>query len=846
MRRSLISRGLAMLLASGAFLASPLGCQAESRGGGSQREKASELADTPSSQPVPARAFVHPCVPNTRAELDTIKANLDKEPWKRGYTLLAGDGRSQLTYQMAGPFEHVSRKGRFDQNLGAWANDMTAVYNLARMWYFTGNEAYAQKAHDILIAWATTHVSFTGNESGLALGDLAVCYGGGASILRGTWPGWTADDTTKVQNYFSNVLWPAAAGHPVQGPANKGTLYLASGMAVAAFCDNDPSKFDHVLNMFRTFHGTGLMNTLATGQMGETGRDAGHAFGNLNSMTFIAECAWKQGIDLYSELDNRLLACGEYYARNTFATDNPYVPLGTIDWQWMSNKPGPYTANRSAFYLLQNAYKNRKGLPTPWIDRKLEEQPVDAFNFMYARTADSTTARVQPATFPAVSLASSGLTLTTLGAQTADRTVAYSNGVWTMAGLGNGVSSDKDDDCQFAYKQMDGDCAMIAKVMSNQFPHAEAKAGLMIRDNLTTTVGQRAWIGVVSAPKMLMQSHMRGWTVNWGGGGYDDRSHEWPPGIPYWIKIERRGKQITTFASPDGTSWSALNCTYYGNLPSTLYVGLFVCSGTTTTNTATFTNVAFTGGSGGLVTTPAAPAGLLASGSEKSITVRWLPSFGATNYDLLRSTTPGGSYTTIARNLTNAKTSYVDTTANPGVTYYYMARARNSAGVSGESPEFGAALLPPPLVNLASGGVASASFNGDSDREGAAKAFDRDPGSKWYCYNAQSGWIQYDFGAGNAQVVTRYTVSSADVADRDPKSWNFRASQDGVQWITLDSQSDQTFVSRMQMKRCNIANTTAYRFYQLQITANNGAPGMALSEMGLWGNPRSPERRSPR
>ena len=66
---------------------------------------------------------------------------------------------------MQGPFANVSRKGAYDANLGPWQN---AIYNLARMWYFTDNSAYVQKAHDILIAWANTHTNFTGNESGLA------------------------------------------------------------------------------------------------------------------------------------------------------------------------------------------------------------------------------------------------------------------------------------------------------------------------------------------------------------------------------------------------------------------------------------------------------------------------------------------------------------------------------------------------------------------------------------------------------------------------------------------------------------------------------------------------------
>ena len=740
---------------------------------------------------------------------------------------------------MDGPYANVSRAGSYDANLVPWQNSMDAVYNLARMWYFTGNQDYAIKAHDILIAWATTNTSFSGNEAGLALGDYAYRYAGGASILRGTWSGWTAADTTTVKNYFANVLWPACgANGNVLGPCNKGDIYMEAAIAIAVFCD-DTAKFDQVVNLYRTFHGAGLMNSLPTGQMGESGRDMGHAYGALNALAFTAEVAYKQGVDLFSELDNRLLACGEYYSRNAFTTNNPYVPYGTIDWVWFNNAPGPATGNRNAFFILQNAYRNRKNLPTPWIDRNLEEPAVDNASFMYAKAADFATATVMtPASYPAVSPASSGLTLTTLGTQTAGRSVSYSNGVWTMTGLGNGTWTDTNDDCQFAYTTMTGDCAMVAKV--NWFTYSgsgNGKAGLMIRDNLINTISQRAWVGFVPAATQLMESHMRGWTENFGGGGYAQRSHNLTPytsGLPYWVKIERRGKQITTFTSQDGASWMPVNCTYYGNLPSTLYIGLFLCSGNTTSVTANFSNVAFTGGTGGLVTTPAAPAGVLANGSNKAISVRWLTSYGATAYDLLRSTTSGSGYTALASNLSGM--SYVDTTAAAGTTYYYVVRAKNSVGTSGNSPQFGASLLSAPLVNLAFSGTSSASDNQNSTTEGPAKAFDRNSGSKWFGFNSPTGWLQYDFGANNAQVVKRYTINCADLATRDPMSWNFRASQDGVSWTWLASASNQTFDYRMQQKVYDIGNTTAYRFYRLEITANNGATGVALSELGLWGD----------
>ncbi|HEY8903940.1 MAG TPA: alginate lyase family protein, partial [Chthoniobacterales bacterium] len=617
-----------------------------------------------------ALAFTHPCIPATAQDLATIKANLNQQPWKQGFAVLSGDGHSQLTYAMQGPFATVTRNP--NSNLGQWENDMTAVWDLARMWYFTGNNAYAQKAHDILIAWATTQTSFGGQESGLDLGDYAHCYAGGADILRGTWPGWTDADTTAVKNYFLNVFWPAcSAGGNTPGEFNKGLLNMEAGIAVAAFCD-DTTKFNHVIDDYRTYPAAGLFDLLPTGETGETGRDEGHTEAGLLGAAFISEVAWKQGIDVYSDLDNRLLAAGEYYARNTLLLDNPFVPFGTVDYTYYANNAYSYAATRSTLYLIQNAYKNRHGIPTPWIDRKLQEQTVDSDNWMYAKVSDSTTATPLSAVVrPDVSLASSGLTLTTLGTQTTGRNVSYSNGVWTMTGLGNGVWSDSTDDCQFAYQTMSGDCAMVAQVTSSTYSGSNnGKIGLMIRDNLVGTVSQRAWIGIVPAASPLMESHQRGWTENWGGSGWAQRSNPLPPGIPYWVKIERRGNQITTYSSPDGTTWAPIISSYYGNLPSTVYLGLFVCSGNTTPNTATFAHMSFTGGTGGLVTAPAAPSSLFASGSTSGITVRWLPSFGATAYDLLRSTTSGSGYTVIASNLGTDKTSYVDTTAAAGTTYY--------------------------------------------------------------------------------------------------------------------------------------------------------------------------------
>ncbi len=778
--------------------------------------------------------FTHPCIPTTLEELKTIKANLDKEPWKTGYEGLADASTSQLSWSPEGPWAEVGRTP--DVNLTPWKHDMVAIYNLSLMWYFTGNTDYAQKAHDLLIAWATTHTAFTGQEIPLSIGDYAIAYAGGASILRGTWPGWTAADTATVKNYFLNVYWPRSlAGFETTGPANKGMIYLQAGMAISAFLD-DTEKFNHCIEVYRANPASGLRNTLAIGEMGETGRDQGHAYGTLLGMTMISEIAWKQGIDLYSEMDNRLLAVGEYYARNSLGLNNPFVPFGTIDSLYGANNSYYFNPDNAAFLIIRNAYKNRKNLPTPWIDRKLESLGGGG-NLMYSKTADFTTANPAAAiSFPEVSPASSGLTLTTLGGQTAGRSASYSNGVWTVSGLGSGAWTDGADDGQFVYKAMTGDCALVAKITSATYSGSQnGKHALMIRDNLVGDISQRAWIGLVptQAGGYLLESHFRGWTDIWGGSNRDDISHDFVYGVPYWLKIERRGSIINAYTSRDGTSWSVRLNGNFANLPSTVYIGLFVCSGNATPNTTTWSDVAFTGGTGGQITTPAAPESMLASGSTKAITARWLASYGATGYDVLRSTTSGSGYTVIASDLPADKTSYADTTASLGTTYYYVARAKNSAGTSGNSPEFSAALLPVEMVNLAITGTANDDQN---NPDNAANAFDQDNGSLWFHGGGATGWLKYDFGAGSAQVVKRYTVNSANlIPERDPKDWQFQASNDGTNWTTLDTQTNQTFTNRMERNTYDISNTTAYRYYRFNVTANNGHPDILhIGDIGLW------------
>src|SRR6185369_4911627 len=81
---------------------------------------------------------------------------------------------------------------------------------------------------------------------------------------------------------------------------------------------------------------------------------------------------------------------------------------------------------------------------------------------------------------------------------------------------------------------------------------------------------------------------------------------------------------------------------------------------------------------------PAVPTNLAATAGSGQVGLSWSASSGATSYNVKRSTTSGGPYTTIASPTT---TSYTDTGVTNGATYYYVVSAVNTSGESANSSQ---------------------------------------------------------------------------------------------------------------------------------------------------------------
>ena len=229
---------------------------------------------------------------------------------------------------------------------------------------------------------------------------------------------------------------------------------------------------------------------------------------------------------------------------------------------------------------------------------------------------------------------------------------------------------------------------------------------------------------------------------------------------------------------------------------------------------------------------PPVPADLSATPDNAKVWVNWSASAGATSYNLKRSTTVTGTYSIIAA---PTETSFTDTDVSNGTSYYYRASSVKPSYESAYSQPV-VAIPSTTFENRATGGTASASLE-NAPSESAAQAFDGTTATKWFTGSSagSTGWLQYNFGPGKKWVVTRYDLSSAnDEPTRDPRDWQFQGSNDGTNWTTLDTRSGQSWASRLLTKQYSVSAPGPYQYYRLNITANNGAGDIQLSEMALY------------
>ncbi len=158
-------------------------------------------------------------------------------------------------------------------------------------------------------------------------------------------------------------------------------------------------------------------------------------------------------------------------------------------------------------------------------------------------------------------------------------------GTYTMTGSGTDIW-DRADEFHFAYKELSGSGAIIAKVESVDNTDPWAKAGVMIRDTLEA--GSRN-VALLITPENGVRFQYRK-----TAGMSTDRNFAEGITAPQWVRLERTtGGLVRAYYSADGNTWTLLNMAVV-SMDMPVYIGLAVTShNVDATCEARFSNVSF-------------------------------------------------------------------------------------------------------------------------------------------------------------------------------------------------------------------------------------------------------------
>ena len=197
------------------------------------------------------------------------------------------------------------------------------------------------------------------------------------------------------------------------------------------------------------------------------------------------------------------------------------------------------------------------------------------------RTATRTPTRTATRTPTPATLPAPWLRLD-LGAVGVPGSATYSNGTFTVAGSGADIWGSSDQ-FNFVYRTLSGDGEIVARIVSVQNTDDYAKAGVMIRQNLTAN-SPYAMVEVLPRQSSAFQ-----WRLTPGAAAIGVGS---TGSAPYWVRLVRVGNTFTAYQSATGTNWIPVGTATTVSMASSVYVGLAVTAhDNTTTCTTVFDNV---------------------------------------------------------------------------------------------------------------------------------------------------------------------------------------------------------------------------------------------------------------
>ncbi|WP_146113664.1 PKD domain-containing protein [Sphingobacterium gobiense] len=140
--------------------------------------------------------------------------------------------------------------------------------------------------------------------------------------------------------------------------------------------------------------------------------------------------------------------------------------------------------------------------------------------------------------------------------------------------------------------------------------------------------------------------------------------------------------------------------------------------------------------------------------------------------------------------------------------------------------------------------VSHENSGGKEAGEGSLKLIDNSITSKFLIFDIHliGGPFHWQFEYIEPQVINAYTMTTGnDAPGRDPRNWELLASNDGENWVTLDTQNEITFPTtggannngRRATYTYLFDNTTPYHYYRLQVSAVGSGNLFQMSEFRM-------------
>ena len=327
----------------------------------------------------PSTVFVHPGLLHTKADFDRMKERLaaGAQPWQGGFEKLRSHPQSKLDWRVRGPFADVVRGPGESRHIAELEADANAAYQNALMGCLTGNAAHAQKAIEILNAWALTLRTITGHDKELAASLCGFKLVNAAELVRHAHAGWQPADIARFEQFLRAILYPVIEDFATFANGNWDTGCIKTMLAMGVFLD-DRAMFERAAEYFQHGKGNGSLTNYiitATGQCQESGRDQQHTQLGLAHLAEACEIAWHQGLDLYGSADNRLLRGFEYTARFNLGQDVPFAPYTDLTGKNKAKVISPEGRGklRAIFEMVWNHYERRQGVPAPFTRQAAEK-----------------------------------------------------------------------------------------------------------------------------------------------------------------------------------------------------------------------------------------------------------------------------------------------------------------------------------------------------------------------------------------------------------------------------------------------------------------------------------------